>query len=150
MDRTGGLACVAASLFGLLLIVVVFTQGYSAVATQNARTNEPPPAPRAETGVFPRRALRQIQLERDMAPWGFTPLAPGTSGAPPNMWFKDAFLSEVPLTFSARSATEASNALDRSRRNFDRVASVAFEGWGNLLRLVAVSGVNTNDAWLFP
>ena len=80
-DRTGGLACVAASLFGLLLIVVVFTQGYAAVATQNARTHAPPPPPRAGTGVSPRRALRQIPLERDLAP-GRPALAPGTVEPP--------------------------------------------------------------------
>lgn len=149
-DRAGGLACVAASLFGLLLIVVVFTQGYAAVATRNARTHSPPPAPRAGTGVSPRRALRQIQLERDLAPGGFTPLAPGTSGASPNTWLKDASAREVPATLHARGALEASNALDRSRRNFDRVPSAAFEAWGALMRYAAVGGSNTYQAWLVP
>ena len=149
-DRTGGLACVAASLFGLLLIVVVFTQGYGAVATQNARTHAPSPPPRAGTGVSPRRALRQIPLERDLAPGGFTPLAPGTSGASPNPWLKDAFVREVPATLHARGAQEASNALDRSRRNFDRVPSAAFEAWGALMRYAVVGGSNTNRAWLVP
>ena len=45
--------------WGPAAIVVVFTQGYAAVATQNARTHAPPPPPRAGTGVSPRRALRR-------------------------------------------------------------------------------------------
>ena len=151
-DRAGGLACVAASLFGLLLIVVVFTQGYAAVKnSRNARTHErTPPAPLYGTGVSPRRALRQIQLERDLAPGGFTQIAPGTSGASPNTWLKDAFAREVPATLHARASSEASNALDRSRRNFDRVPAAAFEAWGALMRYAAVGGSNTYQAWLVP
>jgi hypothetical protein len=151
-DRAGGLACVAASLFGLLLIVVVFTQGYAAVKnSRNARTHErTPPAPLYGTGVSPRRALRQIQLERDLAPGGFMPLAPGTSGASPNTWLKDAFATEVPATLHARASLEASNALDRSRRNFDRVPAAAFEAWGALMRYYSVGGSNTYQAWLVP
>ena len=152
-DRAGGLACVAASLFGLLLIVVVFTQGYAAVKnSRNARTHErTPPAPLYGThGVSPRRALRQIQLERDLAPGGFTQIAPGTSGASPNTWLKDAFATEVPATLHARASLEASNALDRSRRNFDRVPAAAFEAWGALMRYYSVGGSNTYQAWLVP
>lgn len=148
-SRTGGLACVAASVFGLLLIVVVFTQGYAA-ATQNAPPPTPPPTPRTVKGVSPRRALRQVELERDLASGGFSPLAPGTSGAVPSDWMKVAFAREVPATLHARVSQEASNALDRSKRNFDRVTSAAFEGWGSLIRYAAVGGSNTYQAWLVP
>lgn len=78
------------------------------------------------------------------------PLAPGTSGASPNTWLKDAFATEVPATLHARASSEASNALDRSRRNFDRVPAAAFEAWGALMRYYSVGGSNTYQAWLVP
>ena len=148
-SRTGGLACVAASVFGLLLIVVVFTQGYAA-ATQNAPPPTPPPPPRAVKGVSPRRALRQVELERDLASGGFFPLAPGTSGAVPSDWMKVAFAREVPATLHARVSQEASNALDRSRRWELGRSCAAFEAWGALMRYAVVGGSNTNRAWLVP
>jgi len=145
-DKAGGQACVAACLFGLLLIVVAFTQGF-AVAYKAQTVTHPPPPPVFES---PRRALRQISLERDLVPGGYTGLAPGTSGASPNTWLRDAYVSEVPFALKTQASVYASNALDRSARNFDRFPSAAFEAWGALLRYAVVGGVNSNPTWLVP
>ena len=143
-----GQACVAFALFGFLLITVVFTQGF-AVAS-GARVDTPPPSPLAST-VSLRRALRQVPLERDLVPGGFTELVPGTSGAGPNYWLPNAFVNEVPGTLATQSTLYLSNAVDKAKREFNAAPNAFYEAWGALMRYSVVGGVDSGSSgWLVP
>ena len=77
----------------------------------------------------PRRALRQIALERDAEAYDLYELAPGASGSAPTYWLLRDALEEIPAEAARASEVRAATFADAARRlvgawTFARAASL--------------------------
>lgn len=104
-------------MFGVLALMT----GAAALAGRLARERrELPP---------PRRALRQIALERDAEAYDLYELAPGASGSAPTYWLLRDALEEIPAEAARASEVRAATFADAARRlvgawTFARAASL--------------------------
>ena len=74
------------------------------------------PRARATRTSPPRRALRQIALERDAEAYDFYELAPGASGSAPTYWLLRDALEEIPAEAARASEVRAATFADAARR----------------------------------
>lgn len=104
MSPPRGHASVPCLVFGVLALMT----GAAALAGRLARERrELPP---------PRRALRQIALERDAEAYDFFELAPGTSGPAPTHWLLRDALEEIPAEAARAFEVRAATFADAARR----------------------------------
>ena len=73
------------------------------------------PRARATRTSPPRRALRQIALERDAEAYDFYELAPGASGSAPTYWLLRDALEEIPAEAARASEVRAATFADAAR-----------------------------------
>ena len=105
-------------MFGVLALMT----GAAALAGRLARERrELPP---------PRRALRQIALERDAEAYDFYELAPGASGSAPTYWLLRDALEEIPAEAARASEVRAATFADAARRLVARGVPPARPGAG--------------------